>query len=99
PCAERRAQSAAINNGDGEPEQHGRAAGRDHRREALGRVRVVASVDEAVAQVTAATGEAPLLVATSAREQPAAMSYRALLEEAAGSPRPLLILLGTGWGL
>jgi tRNA (guanine37-N1)-methyltransferase len=71
----------------------------DHRQEALGRARVVATIDEAVAAVEARFGRRPLLVATSARPHARSISYPALRAQAEVDPRPLLILFGTGWGL
>jgi tRNA (guanine37-N1)-methyltransferase len=73
----------------------------DFRDQALARVRLAAGIDEAIAAVAAASrGARPLVVATSARPRPGAASPEALLAEAAAAaPRPLLVLLGTGWGL
>ena len=70
------------------------------RKEALSRVRVVASIDEAKEAVQALEGRDPLLVATSAKPLPKGISYPALVAENLASPLPPLILLfGTGWGL
>ncbi len=86
-------------------------SGREHndkRSEALERVHIVESLDAAVAQVQAAHGGAPVVVATGARPRANTLGYDALVDkmnaEAAGTPgpsaeRPLLVLFGTGWGL
>lgn len=67
---------------------------------ALARVEVVATIEEALALVALrCEGQEPLVVATSARSRPGAIDPRALLAEAAGTTRPLLLLFGTGWGL
>jgi tRNA (guanine37-N1)-methyltransferase len=89
---------AGWRSGDGDEPQRRAAAG-DLRREALARVAVVASVEEAALAVAAAAGEPPALVATSARlqERRPALSHTAL--GAWLGPRPLLLLFGTGWGL
>jgi tRNA (guanine37-N1)-methyltransferase len=76
-----------------------RAASGDLRREALARVEVVASLEEAVAAVERSAGARPAIVGTSAqaRDTPPTLGYAAL--DAWLGPRPLLILFGTGWGL
>jgi hypothetical protein len=73
----------------------------DFRDQALARVRLAASVDDAIAAVARAhKGVRPLLVATSARALAGAVPAETVLAEAASVPgRPLLLLLGTGWGL
>ena len=72
----------------------------DSRRvEALDLIEVVADLDEAVAAAERAAGRRPAIVHTSAREAHgisfAAMRERIAAEDAA----PVLILLGTGFGL
>lgn len=74
----------------------------DFRKDALDRVRVVASIEEAAAEATRALGRRPLTVATSARDLDAgdrARSFPALVAESAVGGDPLLVLFGTGWGL
>ena len=70
---------------------------------ALALVRTADSVETVLAELTAEYGRAPLVVGTSARPEsfPAAprRSPSELLAEATLEPSPLLILLGTGWGL
>ena len=75
----------------------------EHRARALQLVRTAESIDAVIAELTALSGSAPLVVATSARREsfPAIMrtSPSALRAEASANPAPLLVLLGTGWGL
>ena len=70
---------------------------------ALALVRTADSVETVLAELTAEYGRAPLVVGTSARPEsfPAAprRSPSELLAEATLDPSPMLILLGTGWGL
>jgi hypothetical protein len=70
---------------------------------ALALVRTAESVEAVISELTAEYGTAPLVVATSARREsfPAAArrTPAELLAEAAIDPAPLLLLLGTGWGL
>ncbi|TMQ05660.1 MAG: tRNA (guanosine(37)-N1)-methyltransferase TrmD [Deltaproteobacteria bacterium] len=78
-------------------------AGGEHRARALELVRTAASVDAVIAEIAASHGAAPLVVATSARGDAfpgvARRSAPELVAEAGLDPAPLLILLGTGWGL
>lgn len=67
------------------------------RTRALARVRVVASVADAVADLTELEGEAPELVATSA--QPSSFCPEMSFREAARATKPQLLLFGTGHGL
>ena len=75
----------------------------EHRARALALVRTAASIAEVIDELTVSHGLAPMVVATSARHDSfAAVARRSpseLRAEAAASPAPLLILLGTGWGL
>jgi tRNA (guanine37-N1)-methyltransferase len=75
----------------------------EHRARALALVRTAASIEAVIAELTAAHGLAPVVVATSARPDSFAAlprrSASALRAEATTNPAPLLILLGTGWGL
>lgn len=70
----------------------------EKRKEALSLLQVVSSMEDAQAAIEAQTGQAPITVATSARP-----SKRQLDPDDLGcyllDDRPLLILLGTGWGL
>jgi tRNA (guanine37-N1)-methyltransferase len=75
----------------------------EHRARALRLIRTAESVEAVIAELTAEHGIPPQVVATSARHD----SFTAIprisasaLHAAAGiDPAPLLILLGTGWGL
>jgi len=75
----------------------------EHRARALALVRTADSVDTVMANLTEQHGLAPLVVATSARHEsfPAAArrSPAELVAEVSLNPAPLLLLLGTGWGL
>jgi hypothetical protein len=68
------------------------------RREALELVRIVADLDEAIATATDAAGKPPLLVYTSARAENG-MRFEELRARIADDAPPILILLGTGFGL
>jgi tRNA (guanine37-N1)-methyltransferase len=75
----------------------------EHRARALDLVRTQASIEDAIAAVTADHGVAPRVVATTASAAgfPGVprLGVDALIAEAAPDPAPLLLLLGTGWGL
>jgi tRNA (guanine37-N1)-methyltransferase len=75
----------------------------EHRARALQLVRAAESIDSVISEITAAHGTAPVVVGTSARagsfSAVARRSAAALRAEASLDPAPLLILLGTGWGL
>jgi tRNA (guanine37-N1)-methyltransferase len=75
----------------------------EHRAAALRLVHAVDSIEAVIAALTAEHGQAPLVVATSAKPTsfPAAerRTPSELVAEATLDPSPLLILLGTGWGL
>jgi tRNA (guanine37-N1)-methyltransferase len=75
----------------------------EHRALALALVRTAASIEEVIVELSAAHGLAPVVVGTSARADSFAAIPRrspsALRAEASVDPAPLLILLGTGWGL
>lgn len=75
----------------------------EHRARALRLVRTAESVDAVIAALEAEHGRPPIVVATSAKSEsfPAAARRTSseLLAEATLDPAPLLILLGTGWGL
>jgi hypothetical protein len=68
------------------------------RQEAFTRVRLTRTLDEAVAEIAAETGQRPRVIATSARPQADALAYaRVRAELAQGGV--WLIVFGTGWGL
>ncbi|HVK88183.1 MAG TPA: tRNA (guanosine(37)-N1)-methyltransferase TrmD [Kofleriaceae bacterium] len=70
---------------------------------ALSRVRTADSVETVIAELTADYKQAPIVVGTSARAESfpgvPRRSPTELVAEAVTEPAPLLILLGTGWGL
>jgi len=70
---------------------------------ALALVRTADSIETVLAEITAEYGRPPLVVATSARGESFPEAARRtpieLVAEASLDPAPLLILLGTGWGL
>jgi hypothetical protein len=69
----------------------------DFRRQAVARVEVVATLPDAAARLGERHGEKPLLVATAARAGDHCARFAAV--RARGDQQPLLIVLGTGWGL
>jgi tRNA (guanine37-N1)-methyltransferase len=75
----------------------------EHRARALALVRTADSIEAAIAEIAATHGIPPRVVATSARTGSfpgvARRSPEELRAEAGADPAPLLILLGTGWGL
>jgi tRNA (guanine37-N1)-methyltransferase len=75
----------------------------EHRARALRLVRAADSIDDVIKALTEEHGRPPLVVATSAKPTSfpgaARRTSSELLAEATLDPSPLLILLGTGWGL
>nr|MBA3817750.1 tRNA (guanine(37)-N(1))-methyltransferase [Deltaproteobacteria bacterium] len=75
----------------------------EHRAQALRLIRTADAIETVVAELTAEYGLAPVVVGTSARADGFSGSPRRqpaeLVAEARENPAPLLILLGTGWGL
>jgi len=70
-----------------------------NRKEALERIDLVPSIEEAVESATGKNGTKPLVVATDARETDfRSISFKELRRILAGSD-PVLILFGTAWGL
>jgi len=67
----------------------------DFRRQALDLVKVVATLEDAIAWITEKAGQRPSLLITSAKQVEGSIDYR----EARGLPGPTLMLLGTGFGL
>ena len=71
-----------------------------HRDEALGIVAGLASVEEAIADVTARTGQEPLVVATTARFATGSLHSMGFADiRGTLHTRPVLLLFGTGHGL
>ncbi len=75
----------------------------EHRAAALRLIRTAAAVEDVIAAIAADHGEPPLVVATSAKASsfPDALrrSTTELLAETSSRSAPVLLLLGTGWGL
>ena len=75
----------------------------EHRARALALVRAAASVEDVIAELEAAYKLPPVVVASSARREsfPTAARRTAaqLVSELSFLPNPMLLLLGTGWGL
>ncbi len=67
------------------------------RRTALGAVRVVPGLADALGDLEALSGERPWVLATSARREPGRVSFGAARRRLAGGPG--LVVFGTGWGL
>lgn len=66
---------------------------------ALRRLRLVEDIAAARDHIEAACGRSPLLWATTARIDAQSLSHRKARRVLAESSRPILLLLGTGWGL
>ena len=75
----------------------------EHRAQALQLVRVADSVASVIRELSEHYGRPPVVVASSAREMSFASAERrtseALITETTTDPSPVLLLLGTGWGL
>lgn len=69
------------------------------RKAALDIVRVVESLDAAIADIKAESGQEPCMVATGAAGTPGAVGYGDLAEKMAEGRNPYILLFGTGWGL
>ncbi len=69
------------------------------RRESLGLVSLLSSINEAVDDIFRRTGSYPRLVGTAARRLSGSIGYGDLAGKMAASTRPWLILFGTGSGL
>lgn len=69
------------------------------RKEALRLVRLRETLDQAIVEIESECGARPLKVATSARRRPHSLPFPALAEMLEKGTSPVLLLLGTGWGL
>lgn len=69
------------------------------RKEALGRVRVMDTLENAIEQITQENLQKPIIIATDARETGSRITYTQLKNEMNQNERPYLILFGTGYGL
>ena len=73
----------------------------DTRKEALALVRLSDTLHDAIDSITDACGKKPVVVATSARTPPGTnrTTFTTIREMLKRDSSPLLVLLGTGWGL
>jgi len=70
------------------------------RGDALDLVAVAKDLEDAVEWIHEAEGVEPLVVGTSAQEKPTTrLSFEALREKLRSETMPVLVLLGTGWGM
>jgi hypothetical protein len=69
------------------------------RKDALALVTITSDLEEAVNLIIQETGTRPRLVATSARAQGRCVTFAAMRRQVTQAGPPLLLLLGTGWGL
>jgi hypothetical protein len=69
------------------------------RKEALALVALTPDLDSTVQAIQQETGEQPRLVATSARAGDRRVSFAEVRKKLESPGSPLLLLLGTGWGL
>lgn len=76
----------------------GGAAYNPDRRDALELIRLAASVDAAMADITETTGIRPTLVATTARANRATLGFSECRRLTRGDA-PVLLCLGTAWGM
>jgi tRNA (guanine37-N1)-methyltransferase len=76
-----------------------REEGKDHRLAALARVHPVATIADAIADLTARTGAPPLVVATTASTERFADVPRIDGDGLRAHDGPILLLFGTGWGM
>jgi hypothetical protein len=79
-------------------EGYGRVANSD-RAAALSIIRVIASLEEVIMEMTRRHGRRPKVIATSAGGQQCGISYAELRCEIIEQKIPVLLLLGTAWGL
>ena len=73
-----------------------------NRKEALAKINIVSSLDEAIMDMENCTGSLPQIISTSAKVSPENISYQEMRGKIALSKKDnqhYLILLGTGWGL
>lgn len=69
------------------------------RHRALSAIRLLGSIEAAVADITEQCGEAPELIATSAKPRENMRGYAEMRRRIAESSKPYLLIFGTGWGL
>ncbi|MDA8233233.1 MAG: RNA methyltransferase [Clostridia bacterium] len=69
------------------------------RKEAFSRIKMVNTIDEAMADIAGQEGQQPVRVTTDARIYPNTVTYTRLRQEVHNGDKPYLLLFGTGWGL
>jgi len=67
--------------------------------DALDLIKVVSSLDEAIAAISSAEQAQPLVATTQAQNDNPTGNCQALLTLAKSENKPILLVLGTGWGL
>jgi hypothetical protein len=70
-----------------------------NRKEALARVELVCTLDEAIAKIDLRTGKLPKLIATSAKGGGRRVTFSEMRRELHDTEDPYLLMLGTGWGM
>lgn len=75
------------------------AAYNPKRKAALDILTVVASLDEALAEMTAAHGVPPKIVVTGAKGHPRSIKFAGMSRLLGETEQPYLLLFGTGWGM
>ncbi len=69
------------------------------RKAALDLIEIIASLDDAIADIQRRSGRMPRLVTTGASHHPRSTRFADLRELMADREQPYLLLFGTGWGL
>ncbi|MFZ3170459.1 MAG: RNA methyltransferase [Carboxydocellales bacterium] len=69
------------------------------RKEAFERLTLLNTLEDAMQDIQAKTGQRPITVTTDARIYPNTVSYKILREKIHQEARPFLIMFGTGFGL
>lgn len=70
-----------------------------NRKEALTGVHIVSGLDEAITKIDMQYGNLPQLIATSAKDGEDRVSFQNVQELLDTDNAPLLLMLGTGWGM
>lgn len=71
----------------------------ENRKEALSLVKVFSALGDVIIDIEQRSGVKPLVVSTSAQAGENCLTYPKARQVFAGESRPILLLLGTGWGL
>ncbi len=69
------------------------------RKAALDLIEIIASLDDAIADIQRRSGRMPRLVTTGASQHPRSTRFADLRELMADREQPYLLVFGTGWGL